>query len=62
MKEVKESSIEEKIKRRMIVFNLKQSDVKNYKVVIMDMFERMGVRICSGDVSAIIRMRKKVWG
>ena len=43
-KEVKESSIEEKRKRWMIVFNLKQSDVKKYKVVVMDMFERMGVR------------------
>ena len=38
----------------MIVFNLKQSDVKNDKVVVMDMFARMGVRIRSEDVSDII--------
>ena len=53
-KEIEESSIEERRKRRMIVFNLKQSDVKNDKVVVMDMFERMGVRIHSEDVSDII--------
>ena len=58
-KEIEESSIEERRKRRMIVFNLKQSDVKNDKVVVMDMFERMGVRIRSENVSDIIRMRKK---
>ena len=49
-----ESRIEERRKRRMIVFNLKQSDVKNDKVVVMDMFARMGVRIRSEDVSDII--------
>ena len=58
-KEVEESSIEERRKRLMIVFNLKQSDVKNDKVVVMDMFERMGVRSRSEDVLDIIRMRKK---
>ena len=42
-----------------MVFNLKQNDVKNDKVVVMDMFERMGARIRSEDVSDIIRMRKK---
>ena len=54
----------------MIVFNLKQSDAMNdrvdnnkvgrqHKVVVMDMFERMGVRIRSEDVSDIFRIRKK---
>ena len=43
----------------MIVFNLKQSEVKNVKVVVMDMFEVMAVRVRSEDVSDIIRMRKK---
>ena len=51
-------SIEESRKRRMNAFNLNQRDVKNNKVVVMDIFERMGVSICS-DVSDIIRMRKK---
>ena len=41
------------------MFNLKQSDVTNDKVVDMVMFERMGVKICSEDVLDIIRMRKK---
>ena len=43
----------------MIVFNLKQSGVMNYKVIVMDMFERMSVIIRSEDVSDIIRMGKK---
>ena len=60
-KEVK-ASLLRKEERRMIVFNLKQSGVKNDKVVVMDMFERMGVRIRSDDLSDIIRMRKKDGG
>ena len=58
-KEAEVSSIEERRKRRMIVFNLKQSEVKNDKVIVMDMFERMGVRGRSEDVSDIIQMRRK---
>ena len=38
----------------MIVFNLKQSEVKNDKVVVKHMFGRMGVRVCSEAVSDII--------
>ena len=33
--------------------------MKNDKVIVMNMFERRGVRIYSEDVSDIIRMRKK---
>ena len=58
-KEVEESSIEERRKRQTILFNLKQSDVNNDTVVVMDIFERMGVRNRSKDVSDIILMRKK---
>ena len=58
-KEVKERSIEKIRNRRRIVFNLKQSDVKKYKVVVMNMFERMGVIIRSYDISDIVRMMRK---
>ena len=35
-KEVEESSIEERRRRRMIVFNLKHSEVKNDKVLVFE--------------------------
>ena len=41
-KEIEESGIEER-RRRMIVFNLKLSEVKMNKMLIWDMFEMIGV-------------------
>ena len=58
-KEVEERSFEERRKRRLIVFNLRQSEVKNFRELVWDMIERMGVRVRSEDVADKIRMRKK---
>ena len=58
-KEVEERSFEEKRKRRLIVFNLRQSEVKHDIELVWDMIEWMGVIIRSEDVADKIRMRKK---
>ena len=57
--EVEERRFEEKRKRRLIVFNLGQSEVKLTESFVWDMIERVGVRIRSEDVAYTIRMRKK---
>ena len=43
----------------LIVFNLRQSEVKNDRELVWDMIKRMGVIIRSEDVADIIRVRKK---
>ena len=58
-KEVEERSFEERRKRQLILFNLRQSEVKNDSELVWDMIERMGGRVRSEDVPNIIRMRKK---
>ena len=58
-KEVEESIIEERRKRQVIAFNLKQGEVNNYRGLVWNMIEITGVRVRSEDVSDMIWIMKK---
>ena len=60
-KQVYESNHEARIKKIMIVFDLKVKDDKNNIGQVVWMIENIGVRVREEEISDVVRMRKKEW-